>query len=505
MTNTVLTLGSDPTTLETVEAVARSRRPVAIDAEVLARLARDREVVERFDREGRPVYGLTRGLGGQVVKEITGEERDDFSRAMVFGRAGGAGPALPQDAVRAALFSRIASMARGGSGVRPALLEQLVAMLNAGVHPVVPSIGSVGAADIVLMANMALPVMGEGRAVYRDEILPGAEALRRAGLEPLMLAQKEGLALCSANAVSTGLGALALHDGAALLELLESIVVLTYEAFRANPSPLDERVVAARSAPGQAVSAAALRAKLVGSGLFETEGPLAPRRVQDPISLRCVSQIHGASRVALEQARVCLEVELNGAGDNPLVVAEDAEILSNGNFHTPATVIAFDALALALHQVASISANRAARLMKCDFTGLPDRLSTRGPSRIGVAILSMTAATLVKEIRDLAQPASLDNHSGYDVEDDAPMTPRAVRKVDAILGHLQQVMACELIVAAQAYELRQPSQASPVAERAFAALRDVVPFLDDDRATVEDIERATDLIASGALAAALAD
>ena len=247
----------------------------------------------------------------------------------------------------------------------------------------------------------------------------------------------------------------------------------------------------------QAEAAAALRAKLDGSALFDGDGPLAPRRVQDPISLRCVSQVHGALRVALDQARACLDAELNGAGDNPFVVAADEEILSNGNFHTPATAIAFDALALALHQVASLSANRAARLMKGEFTGLPDRLSERGPSRIGLAILSMTAATLVKETAHLAMPASLDNHSGYDVEDHAPMTPRAVRKVGTILEHLRQVMACELIVAAQAYELRRLSKASPVAERAFAALRSVVPILDDDRATVEDIERATGLIAGG--------
>jgi len=223
--------------------------------------------------------------------------------------------------------------------------------------------------------------------------------------------------------------------------------------------------------------------------------------VQDPISLRCVSHVHGALRVALAQACPCLEAELNGAGDNPLVLVADDEILSNGNFHTPATALAFDGLNLALAQLAQLSAQRSARLLKGELTGLADRLTGRGSSRIGVAILSMTATTLVKEIRDLAQPASLDNDSGYDVEDHCPMTPRAVRKTRAILELLQQVMACELVVAAQAFELRAPERASPVARRLFGRLRKEVAFLDDDRASAEDIERATALIASGRLAA----
>ncbi len=500
MTEHSVVLGKQDVTLEAMATVARRDCRVDLDAGVPARLAKARSVVERYERDGRAVYGLTRGLGSQVTSQIEEPARDDFSRAVVLGRAGGAGPPLARDQVRATLFARIASIARGGSGVRPLLAERLVAMLNAGVHPRVPSIGSVGAADLVPMANLALPLIGEGRAEFRGEILPGAEAMARAGLQPLALAQKEGLALCSANAFSTGVGGLVLVDTLDLLDRLESIVALTYEAFRANPSPIDPRIVAARPAPGQEVSAAALRGKLRGSHLFDADGPGAPRRLQDPISLRCVSQIHGALRVATDSARACLETELNGAGDNPLVLTDDGDILSNGNFHTPATAIAFDALNLALLQVASLSSERTRRFLSADMTELPGRLTRHGPTRIGLSVLSLTATTLTKEIRDLAQPASLDNQSSYEVEDHAPMTPRAVRKAEAILGHLRQVMACELIVAGQAYEMRRVAVPCAVAEAAYQVMRDAVAPFDDDRPTTEDLERATALIASARFA-----
>ena len=487
-----LSLGHRDVTPEDLRDVARAGTRVSLDPQVLDRLAAGRALVERYEAEGRAVYGLTRGLGRQVTSEVGEAARDGFSRAVVLGRAGGAGPWLERDQVRAALFARVASIARGGSGVRPVLAERLAAMLNAGLHPRVPAIGSVGAADIALMANLALPLIGEGRAEIGGELLPGAEAMARAGLEPLDLASKEGLALCSANAISTGQGSLAAVDAATLLDRLESIIALTFEAFRANLSPIDPRVAAARPAPGQAVSAAALRDKMRGSRLFVSD---EPRRVQDPISLRCVSQVHGALRIALEAARACLSAELNGAGDNPVVLTDEGEIFSNGNFHTPATAIAFDALNLALLQVASLSAERTRRLLSEELTGLADRLTRHGPTRIGLSVLSFTATTLAKEIRDLAQPASLDNQSSYDVEDHAPMTPRATRKTAEILGHLRQVMACELIVAGQAFELRELREAAPLARAVFDALRGAVEPFDDDRALTEDLERATALIA----------
>ncbi len=494
-------IGAEALDIADVLAVARAGAKVALAPQARRAIAAARAVVERHEREGRAVYGLTRGLGSRVVEEVAPEDRTGYSRVVLLARACAAGPPFPAEVVRAALLVRAAGLARAGAGVRPRLVEALIAQLNAGLHPYVPSVGSVGAADIALMANLALPLIGEGRAEIEGELLGGAEAMARAGLEPLTLESKEGLALCSSNGISTGQGALVFHDTVALLELMDGVVALTFEAFRANLSPLDPRVVAARPAPGQAAAAASLRDKLSGSDLLT---PGAARRLQDPISLRCVSQVHGALRAGLAFLRPALEAELNGAGDNPLVLAEDDEVLSTGNFHTPALAIAFDSLALALSQCASLAAARVARLLDGDFTGLPDRLSTKGATRIGPALLSLTAATLTKEIRRLALPACLDDSSGYPVEDHAPMTPAAVRKAAEILGHLRQVVACELIVAAQALDLRRPAQVAPVAQALRDALRAKVPALDDDRSQTEDLEKATALIASGTLAEAMA-
>ena len=493
-------LDQGPLGLDDVVVVARKGAAVRVDPAVSERLRRGRAVVDRHERENRPVYGLTRGLGGQVVNDVPVQERADFSRIVVLARASGGGAPLPREAVRATLFARAAGLSRGGAGVRSVLLERLLAMLNAGVHPLIPSVGSVGASDLALMANAALPLIGEGRAEFDGVTMAGAEAMRRAGLAPLELQSKEGLALCSANAVSTGLGALVLRDALDLADLLDGIAVLTFEAFRANPSPLDERVAAARPAPGQVEAAARLRGLLAGSALFEAG---EPRRLQDPISLRCASQVHGALRSTIAFARAPIDIELNGAGDNPLVLAEAEEILSNGNFHTPATAIAFDALALALHQSASLSARRARRLLDGSLTGLPDRLTRHGMTRLGAALLSATADTLSREVRRLTAPASADDTEVHPVEDHSPMTLSAVRKAGEIVALMRQIVSCELIVASQALELRSPAAICPAARRLFEALREVVPALDEDRSQTEDLERATALVASGRLNALL--
>ena len=497
---TTITLGSRDIGIDDVVAVARHGASVALDATALARMEAGRAVVHRYSAENLPAYGVTRGLGGRVVNEISPQERADYSRVVVLARACGGGEPLPREAVRAAQFARAASMARGGAGVRPLIVETQCAMLAAGVHPYVPSIGSVGASDLALCANLALPLMGEGRAEYGGDLIAGAEAMARAGIAPVALAEKEGLALCSANAISVGMGALLLADLTDLMELLDGIVVLTMEGFRANPSPIDPRIVRARGAPGQARAAQSMRQKLAGTALFD-EG--VPRRVQDPISIRCASHVHGSLRATIDFCMPNVEVELNGAGDNPLVIGDDGIILSNGNFHTPAMAVAFDALALAMSQTAVMSAQRTARLLQNAMTDLPDRLSHRGITHSGLGMLSLTAETLSKEIHVLCQPASIFDSSGYNVEDHSPMTPMAVRKALQILTHLRQVAACELIVAAQALDLRDLPRCAPVASALRDAVRAIVPPLDDDRSCTFDVIAATELVAGGSLMACL--
>ena len=489
-----IVIGEGSLALEDIRRVARERRPLRISEAALQRMQASREVVETFEREDRAAYGITRGLGKRVVNRIADEDRASFSRRMLRARAGGAGEPLAEEVVRAAMLARISSMSWGGSGARPLVAETLAAMLNAGVTPVVPSIGSFGAADLLLMANVGLAAIGEGEAFFQGLRMDGGEALAAAGVAPIDPQSKEGLALCSANSVSAGMGGLALGDLETAERSLMTAAALSFEAFRGNPSPYDARVAHARPAPGQAEAAEAFRALLAGGQLFE-EG--APRRVQDPISLRCISQVHGALYAAMDFARPAIQVELDGAGDNPLVLAEDAEILSNGNFHTPALALAFDTLALAVVSCAQMSQRRIAKLMSEELSELPAGLNSNPSSTAGTGILGAVAELLVKEMRVMAAPATLHTDATYDVEDHAPMTLIAVRKLRDLLPLLHHVTACELMAGAQAFELRGEPAAGPAVEAAYRAVRDAIPFLYEDRSTRAELGRLAGLVGEG--------
>jgi histidine ammonia-lyase len=477
-----------------VAAVARGTSAVELGSSARKRLLDARRLVEQWSQSDRPVYGLTRGLGRNASVNVPSSKRAGFSETVVKARATGAGGYFETDVVRAAMFARACGLAQGGAGVRPLIIETQLAMLASGVHPLLPKIGSVGAADLTLCANLALPLMGLGRAEWCGEVLAGDVAMSRAGIPTVRLEEKEGLALCSANSVSAGLGALVLHDLTELLELAEATVALTFEAFRANLSPIDARIAAARAAPGQEAAAAALRRMLAGSGLF-LHG--AARRVQDPISLRCVSHVHGALRSCIDFARPNVEVELNSASDNPLILLEDEEILSTGNFHTPAMAIAFDALRLAISQTGSIAASRVARSMDTHLSELPPGLAQDGVASNGLGLIRMTAQTLSRELRYLSSPVSTDDIGMIDVEDHAPMTPVAVRKAAEQLDIFRQILACELIVSAQALELRKPERVAPVARALFEVVRAVIAPLDGDRSTTEDIEVMSNIVRGG--------
>jgi histidine ammonia-lyase len=373
-------------------------------------------------------------------------------------------------------------------------------MLSRGDTPLVPRIGSVGTSDLVLCANLGLPLIGLGRAEYGGEVLDGAEAMARAGLATLSLHEKEGLALCSSNAVSAGLGALVAQDVRDLLELADAVLAMSYEAFVGNPSPFDPRVAAARPAPGQEQAAAALRRMLAGSTLFE---PGVPRRVQDPISFRCATTVHGTVRAALGWAEQALDVELNAAADNPLILAEAGEILSTGNFHTGLLAVAFDALRLALAQFGDVCAERSARLMDPELSGLPSRLSRHGVTRAGVGLVGLVARTLARESRICSAPVSNDDVTPMGVEDQAPFTLVGVRRAADQLGFLRQALACEMMIAAQALDLRRPARLPAVVETLHGFVRARVAFVDDDRSTTEDVEALSAGIEDGAALAAV--
>jgi histidine ammonia-lyase len=446
-------------------------------------MAAARNVVESYLAGGRPAYGLTTGLGARVVESLPAEELADFSRKTVLARANSVGPPLPTEVVRAALVIRANGLARGGSGARPQVAEALVELLEHRVHPVVPSIGSIGAGDICLLAHIGLVLLGEGQAELDGETLPGGRALAEVGLEPLELAPKDGLALIGANAVSAAFAALALADGRAALEALQVAAALSMEGFRASHTPLDERVAAARPAPGQSACAAGLRELLVGS----TAGA---RRLQDPLSFRCVSQTHGSLAAALDFLAAALEPELNGAGDNPLVLTEDVEIVSTGNFFAPALALAADTVALSFAQVANLASARIARLLAAPLTDLPQNLASRGSTGTGMAPLLKVSDALAAEIVHGAAPASLDSRAGSDdVEDASTGAPLAAGRLSGLLQRLRLLAALELVVAAQAVDLAGIETLGRGTGAARAVVRELAPPLEDDRPLGGDVEQ----------------
>jgi histidine ammonia-lyase len=469
-----------------VVAVARHGAHVALADGVLPRLVSERAVVDNVVDRQVPTYGLTTGLGARSSYALPRAELDAFSVRTVRGRANAVGDPLPVPIVRAALLARVNGLAGGGSGVRPEILRLLVALLNARVHPVIPEVGSIGASDLCQLAHVGLVVIGEGSAECGGEVLDGATALRRAGLSPAELGPKDGHVLCSASPLAAGVGALALHETAALLSLAQAVTALTYEGFRANTSPLDARVLALRPAPGQSRAAGELLALLDGGDLGD---PRAARRVQDPVSLRCAAQVHGAGYAALDFADAALAPELNGCGDNPVVLDGTGEIVSSGNFHTPALALAFDTLALALTQTAAVSAERMRRLLDPGVSGLPANLSPYGPERSGFAPLVKTAQALVAEIRLLSTPVCIDPRQGADaVEDDSTNASLGARRLTTMLTRLRQLLAVEAVVAAQAVDLAAPAALGRGPEFLHRAIREVVPTLTDDRPHGVDVE-----------------
>ncbi|MEU6377155.1 aromatic amino acid lyase [Streptomyces sp. NPDC046909] len=467
-----------------VVAVAHHGEQVTLPDGVLTRLERERAVVEDVVDRRVPTYGLTTGLGSRSSYALPREELELFSVRTVRGRANAVGEPLPVPVVRAALLARVNGVAGGGSGVRPETVRLLVDLLNVRVHPVVPEVGSIGASDLCQMAHVGLVVIGEGRAEFAGEVLDGATALRRAGLAPVRLGPKDGIVLCGASPLAAGQGALVLHEAAAVLALAQGVTALTYEGFRANTSPLDPRVLGLRPAPGQARAAGELLALLRGGEL-----PRTARRVQDPVSLRCSAQVHGAAYAALDFASAALDPELNGCGDNPVVLGDTGEILSSGNFHTPALALALDTLALALTQTAALSAERMRRLLDPAVSGLPANLSPHGPERSGFAPLTKTAQALVAEIRMLSVPVSTDPRHGADaVEDDSTNASLGARRLATLLGRLRLLLAVEALVAAQAVELAAPTALGRGPEYLHRAIRTFVPPLAEDRPCGVDVE-----------------
>jgi histidine ammonia-lyase len=496
-----VTLGAVPITLDDLVAVARDGARVTLASDVSARLAAARTLVDRLVHAGAPIYGVNSALGANVGEPIDASDLESFQASAIRARAVGVGPPYDATSVRAMLFARAASLVVGGTGVSPGVVDALLALLNARVHPRVPRHGSIGVADLPQLSHLALPLIGEGQAEVAGTIMAGADALARAGLAPLRLGARDALALISANSASVGRAALVLRDAFALLEQWNAAVALSYEGFRANLGPIDARVVEARPAPGQVEIAASLRGLLVGSQLFV---PGNARRVQDPLSLRCVPQVHGALWWMLGEARAQVELELNHAGDSPLLLVDAGEMLSTSNFHVPALALAFDAAAIAMAQTASLAAERCIKFMSPAMTGLPLQLTRHGPGESGFATVQKTLTALYSEIRLRANPGSLDFLPVSEgVEDHAPMTLGVIEKLSEIVERAQYLVAIECLIAAQAVDLRglEVDSLGAGAGTAYRRVRAEVPALDHDRPLGPDIDCLERLVHSGAIAA----
>ncbi|HEX5039455.1 MAG TPA: histidine ammonia-lyase [Candidatus Limnocylindria bacterium] len=489
-------------TVDNVIEVARGRREVALDPGAEERMRASRAVIDRLVAEGATVYGVTTGFGDLADVRIDPADTVDLQRNLVRSHAAGVGEALPDEVVRAMLLLRANALAVGLSGVRVETVELLVGMLNKAVHPVVPSRGSLGASgDLAPLAHVALVVMGEGEATLDGAGPgPGGTALEHAGLAPLELGAKEGLALLNGTQLMGAIGALAHHDGLRLALTADVVGAMSLEAMLGTAASFDEELVAARPHPGQIASARHLRALLEGSEIGASHAE-SPHKVQDAYSLRCMPQVHGAARDALAELERVLRVEINAATDNPLVLAS-GRVVSGGNFHGEPLALALDYATLAVAELASISERRTARLVDAHLSGLPAFLTDRPGVQSGLMIAHYTAAALVNELGVLSHPASVDTiPTSANQEDHVSMGATSARHLRLAVELAEQVLAIEAICATQGLDFRAPLKPGAGVARAHEIVRSRVAHLEDDRPPSTDIANATEMIHGGDLLA----
>lgn len=501
-----LILDGQSLSLAEIESVAQAARPVTIAAGAGARVRQGREFIEQILAAGETVYGVNTGFGKLADVRIPADKLAELQINLVRSHAGGVGQPLSEAEARAMLLLRANVLVKGFSGVRAALPELLVAMLNAGVHPVIPEKGSVGASgDLAPLAHLALVVVGEGEALYRGERVPGAEALRRAELQSLQLTAKEGLALLNGTQAMTAVGALAIARAQRVAQLADLAGAMSLEALMGTPAAFDERIHMVRPHAGQIASATHLLALLADSEIRESHREHDPR-VQDAYCLRCMPQVHGAVRGVLAHVASVLEIESGSATDNPLIfpVISSKEqnrgaVLSGGNFHGAPLAYAFDYAAVAMTDLAGITERRIDRLLNPDINErLPAFLSSDPGLSSGFMIAQIVAAALINECQVLAHPSSTGSiPTDGGKEDHVSMGMTGALKLRQIVDHAERVLAIELMCAAQGLEFRRPLRPSREVARALAAVRSVVPHLEKDRSLAPDIDALATAIRAG--------
>ncbi|TMB61943.1 MAG: histidine ammonia-lyase [Chloroflexi bacterium] len=500
---TTLRLTGHDLSIADVISVARGNVAVALDRAAEHRASQAAKVVAELAKGDAPVYGVNTGFGDLATVRVPHERLRELQRNLVRSHSVGLGDPLPADVVRAVLLLRANTLAAGRSGVRVATIQLVLDMLNNGVLPVIPAHGSVGASgDLAPLAHAALVLIGEGEAMVGDQRISGSEALRRKGLSPIELGPKEGVALINGTQVMSAIGCLALHDAEVLATTADIVGAMSAEALRATDVAWDAALNEARPHPGQLLVAANLRALMNGSPNVASHRTNDPR-VQDPYSVRCMPQVHGASRDALAYTRRVLEIEINAVTDNPLVFAETARVTSGGNFHGQPVAIALDLATIAVAELADISEARIDRMTNGHTSGLPPFLTSEAGTNSGFMVAQYTAAALVTENRLRSFPASVESlPTSAGMEDHVSMGVHAAHKLTAVVRNTRDVLAIEALCAAQGLDLLGATTASGV-EEARHVIRERVPALARDRVLAPDVVAIAEVIARERLLAAV--
>jgi len=491
--HTTVNVDGQSLTIEAVEAVARGGASTVLGDQARKRVVASRQVIDDILSSGQVAYGINTGFGRLAEVSIPADQLERLQLNLLRSHACGVGEPFSEEVVRAMLLLRANVLATGHAGCRPLVVEKVLDILNAGVHPVVPCMGSVGASgDLAPLAHLALPLVGEGEAVVAGDRVSGKVALDRVGIDPLVLGAKEGLALINGTQASAAVGALALADAGRLLGAADVICALTLDALAGTDAAFDRSVHDARPHPGQGESARRIRRLLDGSAIRESHRDCG--RVQDAYSLRCSPQVHGTGRDAFDQVRRVLTIELNSATDNPMVFP-DGRIVSGGNFHGAPIAAVFDYLAITITDLASISERRFARMVDSSLSGLPRFLVDDAGVNSGFMMVQVSAAALVSEMKTLSHPASVDSiPTSAGQEDHVSMSTWAARKLARVVDLGRQVLGMEYLAAAQALEFHRPLRTSDDLEKVISRLRERVPRYEDDRFMADDMDTAAELV-----------
>ncbi|MEO8479327.1 MAG: histidine ammonia-lyase [Gemmatimonadota bacterium] len=488
-----------PISLDEVVAVARQDARAELASTARERMRESRAYIERLVAEGRTVYGVTTGFGKLASERIAPADVQQLQRNLIVSHAMGVGEPFSTEVVRAMLLLRAQSLAAGYSGIRIEVVELLLAMLDRGVHPIIPSQGSVGASgDLAPLAHMALTLIGEGSAEYRGASLPSADALAQAGLAPVVLQAKEGLALINGTQAMTAVGALVIRDAIQLGVNADIAAAMSLEALKGTRAPFDSRVTRVRPHPGAIAAAANVFTISANSPIHDSHTDCG--KIQDAYSLRCVPQVHGASRDALTHVAAVLTREINAVTDNPLVFHEDDMVISAGNFHGQPIAVAMDYAKIAIAELANIAERRVEHMLDPAVSGMPAFLAHQGGLHSGLMISQYTAASLVSENKVLAHPASVDSiPTSANQEDHVSMGTIAARQCAMILENARWVLAIEVMNATQALEFHAPLLPGPAVAAAVREVRAVVPPLEADRVMTGDLAAVRSLLVSGRL------